>query len=310
MKFNVAFPMSFNRLKHGDKVIQLGSCFSTNMSEKLRLAGFDVLDNPFGVIFHPLALTDFILDSLGEKKPEFTVLREDIWLNYMASSSIYGMSEFELKNKSEIAQINFVNRLKEAKLLTITFGSAHGYRLKENGKLVANCHQQPIQLFEKECTELAVMLERWKEVVSILRMVNPELQLVFTVSPVRYIRDGWVENNQSKARLLMLTEELTKDETALYFPSYEIIVDELRDYRYFEIDGVHPNQLAIDHVWMRLREVLFNEQTDIVINELLHLRAMENHRLLFPESVTAERFKKSFQEKRESFLSLYPVVVW
>jgi hypothetical protein len=297
-------------VKYGQPILLLGSCFSEHLSDRLRNAGFSVNSNPFGVLFHPVPLARFIGESLTGETQERILQRDDVWLSYDASSTVYAMSEKELTRKLELLRKDFRQQLADAGTLFITLGSAHGYRLKTDGTIVANCHKAPASDFEKELTETAVMMDEWSKVIQGLHSAYPGLQIVFTVSPVRYSRDGWVENNRSKARLLELVDQLQRKFSVGYFPAYELVNDILRDYRYFEADGVHPNQLAIDEVWELFQAWYLDAPTKALVKEMEGLRRMESHRLLFPESVKSTEFRQRFNEKRESFLSLHPSVIW
>lgn len=290
-------------------MVQLGSCFSTNMTYWFKRAGFRVLDNPLGVIFHPVPLAKQILLALGKAEPSVFVQKEDVFVSYDASSTLYGMSASEMQS-TMLEQLQVLrDSLENARLLIVTFGSAHGYRLKESGKLVANCHQQPQSFFDKELSKAEEMTSDWVSAISALKQLNPGIQIIFTVSPVRYIRDGLMENSLSKSELFRLVS-LLKDDSTHYFPAFELVNDVLRDYRYFETDGVHPSESAAEFVWDFLRQVLFSDQTNGLIAEIMKLRKMEEHRLLYPESKKAEEYRISVKQKRESFLSQYPVVVW
>jgi hypothetical protein len=305
---NLVSNLNFPKLEHGQTVVQLGSCFSTHISEFMRNAGFEVLDNPLGVIFHPIPLAKQILLAFGETSPNPFVQKSDVWLSYDASSTLYAMSETELKVRLQ----NQLNQLKETLLKAsycfITLGSAHAYRLNSTRQIVANCHQQPKETFTKELSEVDELLEIWTKALRLMKQHNPKLQVVFTVSPVRYVRDGLMENNLSKSVLFQLVHKLAS--TGTYFPAFEIVNDVLRDYRYFEEDTAHPNSLAIQQVWNVLSEVIFSKTTQTDIKQLFELRKMEAHRLLYPESVEAQRFIQNTQQKRESFLSLHPKIIW
>ncbi|MBI3238814.1 MAG: GSCFA domain-containing protein [Flavobacteriia bacterium] len=305
------FPRPINGLNvdHKQEISLLGSCFSTHLNGRLKRAGFRSVSNPFGVVFHPIALAQFISESLNSSQ-EHLLCSDDVWLSWDAGSEVYAMSEQELDTKIRTIRSEFKQAIERSECLIITLGSAHGYRLKSTGQLVANCHKQPGALFEKELTEVAEMTAVWQQTLSQLKERFPKLKVIFTISPVRYSRDGWVENNRSKARLFELVEQLQNDFRVEYFPAYELINDILRDYRYFEPDGVHPNQLAVDEVWKLFRRWYFNAETTAITEELEALRKMEEHRLLFPESEKARQFQLSFQKKRESFLSLYPFISW
>lgn len=302
---------TFPKIQHGDLIVQLGSCFSATMSGWFRRSGFPVLDNPLGVIFHPVPLAKQILLAFGEEKLSAMTQKEDVFLSYDASSSVYALGKTDLDSKLEERLAELRKALSDAALLFVTFGSAHGYRLKESGKIVANCHQQPKEVFEKELTAAEDMFETWKEAISIIRTINPAIQVVFTVSPVRYIRDGLMENSLSKSELFRLVSMLKKELDSIhYFPAFELVNDVLRDYRYFESDGVHPDSQATDYVWEFLRTELFSASTNELIDEVIKIRKMEEHRLLYPESIKAAEYREMVKQKRESFLSRYPVVVW
>lgn len=299
----------FPKIQHGDLIVQLGSCFSTNMSHWFQRAGFRVFDNPLGVIFHPIPLAKQVLLAFGQEKLSGIVQKEDVFVSYDASSVLYALDEAGLQEKLEERLAELKEALSRANLLFVTFGSAHGYRLIETGKVVANCHQQPKVIFEKELITAETMLESWDEALMVLRKVNPHIQVVFTVSPVRYLRDGLMENSRSKSELFRLISLIKRDFTH-YFPSFELVNDVLRDYRYFESDGVHPDSQATEFVWDFLRTELFSFDTNLLIDEVIKIRKMEEHRLLYPDSGKAAEYREMVKQKRESFLSQYPVVAW
>jgi hypothetical protein len=300
---------NFPKIKHGDSIVQLGSCFSTNMTYWFKRAGFHVLDNPLGVIFHPIPLAKQIFLALGKEDLSEFVQKEDVFVSYDASSSLYAMSSSELEKLMQNQLRLLRHSLESSKLLIVTFGSAHGYSLKESGKFAANCHQQQQILFDKELTLAEEMQDQWQLAIQELRKVNPQIQIVFTVSPVRYIRDGLMENSLSKSELFRLVS-LMKTDLTHYFPAFELVNDVLRDYRYFETDGVHPSEPATEFVWDFLKQELFSVQTIDLIDEVMKLRKMDEHRLLYPESKKAVEYRDLVKQKRESFLSQYPVVAW
>lgn len=300
----------FPRWKHGDEIIQLGSCFSTNMTTWFRRAGFDVLDNPFGVIFHPLVIADHLSYILEEVSWKPVARKEELYLSYDAGSKLYATSSEALYIQLEERKALLEDKLTKAKVLFITLGSAHGYVLNETGQVVANCHQQRGDLFTKRLFETEELFPEWDRVLRLMAEGFPDLQIIFTISPVRYTKDGVVENNQSKAELIRLIRQLQAVHSVYYFPSYELVNDILRDYRFFERDLVHPNELATEKVWELCRHFCFDEPTQAIISDLFQLRLMEEHRFLHPDSAQTARFKEEFHKKRESFLSLFPAVVW
>lgn len=301
----------FPQLVHGEAIIQLGSCFSTNMSIWFRKAGFEVMDNPFGVIFHPIVLADHLKLALGKGDLKPLIQRDDIWLSYDAGSKLYAFSETELETELRKNIHALREQLKSAKQLMITFGTAHGYVLNETETVVANCHQQPGNHFIKKLFTAAELFIEWEKLLIDLVKEHPNLELTFIVSPVRYTRDGIIENNQSKAALIELVRLLQERFPSInYFPSYELVIDILRDYRFFERDLVHPNELAIDEVWELCYAKCFTEETQQIIKSVLEFRQMEAHKLLFPESVKSAEFLSKFNAKKSKFLAENRKVVW
>lgn len=297
-------------IRYGVPVLLLGSCFSVNLGNKLQNAGFQTLVNPFGTVFHPDPIARFLLETLQGTDQERLLNREDVWLSQDAGSEVYAMSREELLGSLKLIRADFKSALQRAQVLLVTFGSAHGYVHRDTGTIVANCHKEPAAAFTKSLSDVDAMVESWRSVMKLLGTFNPGLKIVFTVSPVRYSRDGWEENNRSKSRLFLLTEQLRNEFDSTYFPAYELVNDLLRDYRYFEADGVHPNALAISEVWKLFGKWFWDEATACIVDEAESLRRMEQHRILFPGSAAEKRFVRQLQEKRESFLSLHPYINW
>lgn len=303
-------PSDFPQLKYGQKAILTGSCFSSHISDKLRNAGFDVLSNPAGVVFHPEPIARFIRESVGNLQEERLFLRDDTWLSWDTSSELFAFEATDLRQKLSTTRAELHSGLQSQGLLMVTLGSAHGYTLKESGLLVANCHKMPGNWFEKNLTPLEELTAAWSETLHMLHAHYPLVEVVFTISPVKYLREGWQENHKSKARLTELIGRLQQDFQIHYLPVYELVNDALRDYRYFEEDGAHPNALAINAVWQLCKNWFFDSHTDTVVKEAEAIRSMESHKLLFPGSRQSELFLKQLHEKRESFLSLHPDIIW
>lgn len=272
------------------------------MAAKARFFGFNVDSNPFGTVFHPLALSRFICDTLAENSKERVVQRNDVFLSWDANSSFYAMSEHDLNKKLIEKRKNWVANIRKGKFLFVTFGTAWGYTRMDSNELVANCHKFPSSEFSKELTEQAKIVEEWESVIKKIQEINPQLKVIFTVSPVRHVKDGLIENNQSKAILIdSIRQLLNREKNCFYFPSYEIVIDELRDYRFFKIDRVHPNEEAINFVWERLSDALFSEETKKICSEIQKLRMAEAHRSLFPDSI---EFKKHLERTKELRIKL------
>jgi hypothetical protein len=303
LKFNL--PKTDLSIDHSHKLTFLGSCFSDEISNRALESGFDVLSNPFGTIYHPLAITKNILNAIDGNTNFPFLERNGLFYSWDASTKIFAKSKSVLeeiiatKNKQLLAQLS------KPGFLFITFGTAHIYKAKAENRYVANCHKLPGNLFDKEITPAENIIEIWQDVISKLWRINPELKLVFTVSPVRHIRDGIIENNRSKARLIQAVEQLVLLENANYFPSFEIVMDELRDYRFFKEDRVHPSEEAVNYIWKRFSELFFNDQTQNTILEFSKIRKRLAHR-----SVQELDFDAKTLKLLDYFQNEFPWIHW
>ena len=309
--FHIPFKIqkSLFQIKHGDKLLFLGSCFSDEISEKAKFNGFDVTVDPFGTIFHPEVIARNISESIQVKTSVTRIIqRNDLFFSWDASGQVFGYSKEEVQEKIAVSQSILGSSLKESKVLFVTFGTAWGYMLKEQGITVANCHKQNSSCFDKQLAKIDELEKTWRELIINLKEFNNELKIVFTVSPVRHIKDGLVENNQSKSVLIELVRRLQKDTQITYFPSYEIVLDELRDYRFFKKDRVHPNEEAIDYVWNRFKDAYFDLETIKLTEKVEKIKLAEKHRSLYSESEDYLQFKLMQKQNRDKFQKDYPNV--
>lgn len=308
-KLSFEIPKSAAKIAHGQQILFLGSCFSDEMALKAKYHGLKVTSNPFGTVFHPLALSRFIIVTNEDQSiNERIVQRNDLFFSWEANSSIYSLSKAELTSKLKSIRQDWFEKLKNADFIFITFGTAWGYHLNETQELVANCHKITSSSFTKKLSKPLVLFEHWKETIDSLKCANPTLKIIFTVSPVRHIKDGLIENNRSKAILLELVRRLEEECACFYFPSYEIVIDELRDYRFFKIDRVHPNEEAVNYVWDRFSKVFFSNETLELNKEIEKLRLAESHRSLFSESAENKKHRVLTEEKRELLQKNYPLI--
>ena len=293
--------LNLDPITHHDKVLHLGSCFSENIGAKMRNAGFDILENPFGVIFNPVTILDHINKAIDNESfgQSHFLHSANRWFSYDAHSRVWSGSDRELKKLLETKQAQLRERLKEAHTIFITFGTAWVFELDETGEVVANCHKQPQNIFTKRLLETTEIQNALDACLKKLLALNPEVQVVLTVSPVRHLKDGFVENNRSKGRLLdvcCLAEEIF--EQVHYFPSYEWVIDELRDYRFFAKDMVHPNEQAIDFIWGKVNNYFFSDQTKQIVSEIEKLSKAANHRP-FNEDKNFSDFQSKMYRKCE-----------
>lgn len=309
-KLDTVIPAFETKIAHGRPLVFLGSCFSDEISKKFKYAGFDILTNPFGTIFHPIALAQNIQKSVTDNidLPIFEV--KDSFFCWDSSTLVNASSKEELHTILIEKQKALKNYLLNASHLFITLGSSFGYRLLSNHYLVANCHKQTSEKFQKELSAVCEMEKIWEETLKLIYELNPEIKIVFTVSPVRHSKDGLVENNRSKARLFELISALEAKFPILYFPSYEIVMDELRDYRFFKEDMIHPNQQAIDFIWEQITFCFFNSETLKTLQKLVELRKLNEHIVQSSNSVERQNFETNRNLKIQEFLRKNNTVHW
>lgn len=297
MNWQIQIPISqytFD-LSHSDKVFSVGSCFAQHMADRLLHYKFSCTSNPYGTLFHPIPLLQNLTNAIkgAEVDEELFLEREDAVFHYSCHSSIWANSKDELKNKLQGLQTSVAKDLKESKLLILTFGTAFLYQLADSEKAVANCHKQPKNTFTKGLSSPQEIQTVFQSFYTELKKQNPGIQILLTVSPVRHIRDGVHNNNVSKSALLLACEEIQNTfEDVHYFPAYEIVLDELRDYRFFEKDRVHPNEEARDYVWNKFSDALLKPESKLLTKDLDKLFTSINHRAFREESEAHQSFLK------------------
>ncbi len=200
--------------------------------------------------------------------------------------------------------------LVEATHIFITLGTAWVYKFQRNSELVANCHKIPQSEFEKSLSSVEEVLASLKQIISHVRSINQKAKIVFTVSPVRHLRDGAVENQRSKAHLISAVHQMRDSTDILYFPAYEIMMDELRDYRYYKADMVHPNQLAVDYIWEKFREAWIAEDAEQTMAEVSAIRKGLEHRPFNPESAQHKAFLEGLHSRMKKLGETYPHMVF
>lgn len=294
------------KLDYEKSILLLGSCFSDEISLRLKESLFDVVSNPFGTLFHPSAIASSLETSLKSSDEIPIFQRNDLFFSWDASGTCFAYSEEELQRQLIEKRKLVYEKIQIADFLFITLGSAWEYELKSSRKTVANCHKMPADLFEKKLTTVDVMEKQWALILNKLKEFNPKLKVVFTVSPVRHVKDGLVENNRSKARLFELIQQLESQELISYFPAYELIIDELRDYRFFKSDGVHPTSEAIDYVWQRFQETYFSEKTTQIYAEWKSISTAMNHRSLYEKSRECLDFQQKLAQRKTDFFERNP----
>lgn len=310
----INIPKSNIKLDHSKGVILLGSCFADNIGLKLSESKYNVLCNPFGTLYNPMSIAWQIERCISGER--YTSESEEIFHDGTLFHSWMHHTSFSTDSKSVIAdKMNMAleqmhNALKTAGTLIITFGTAVIYQLKIDGRLVANCHKQNDSLFMRRMLPMDEIAERWTTLCSQLHDINPELQIIFTVSPIRHKRDGFHTNQLSKSTLLLATERITESlrdtMTADYFPSYEIMMDELRDYRFYADDMIHPSPVAVNHIWNRFADTHIGTTDKEIIKECREIRNTLNHRPNNPNSAAYLRLLEDTKNKILELNKKYP----
>ena len=302
MQFHLGFQpaISQHKITHQDEVLFIGSCFSEHIAGKMIDLKFHVKTNPLGIVFNPNSIVSSLNRIIHKKyfKEGDIFEKEGFWYSLEAHSSVYATSQKELLNSLNHLIDVWNNELKKANYLIITLGTAYAYKHKQQEKIVANCHKLPQAIFEKVLLENHEIIVDFQELIEEVKAVNPHLKWMFTVSPVKHLRDGVVENNLSKAILIQAVHQLVKQNTnCFYFPAYELVTDDLRDYRFYESDMAHPNSQAINYVWKKFSEVYFNDVTNSINERLQHIHQAYNHRLFNKTTETSLKFKNNFLQK-------------
>jgi hypothetical protein len=284
----------------------LGSCFSEHIGQRLQNAGFNLCANPFGVLFNPLSISVSIRNLIEKKliDDDELFLNGSLW-NHFGFSNLYSGIDKELTVKRMNEQIlSASEQFQSAGVLLITFGTSWIFELKDSGTVVANCHKLPGTLFKRRRLSVDEIVKDY----SVLMSELPKgMKVIFTVSPVRHWKDGAHENTLSKSVLHLAISELQRlFPDIAYFPAYEIVMDELRDYRFFNNDMIHPSELAIDYIWQQFTHFGFTTDTRSIINEVEQLRQMQNHRPIHPKTVEHRAFIRKADLQKEMLLKRYP----
>ncbi len=304
LQTQVPLQQAEHQFDYQSQLLLLGSCFVENIGKKLDYNKFRSLQNPFGILFHPKAIENLLSKSIQI----FGYTEDDIfyhnerWHCFDAHSDLSDVSKEELLRKLN-------NGLKDTRLqisklthIIITLGTAWVYRNNTLNAIVANCHKVPQKEFSKDLLSVESIVKSLENTIGLIKSTNPDAQIIFTVSPVRHLKDGFVENQQSKAHLItailhVLEKNVTLSAVEGYFPSYEIMMDELRDYRFYKSDMVHPNELAVDYIWEKFKDVWISREAFATMDKVEEIQRGLKHRPFNPDSKEHQKFLNSLQGK-------------
>ena len=298
----ITIPKSDATINHHSKVLLLGSCFAENIGSKLDFFKFQNLTNPFGIVFNPVSIENLVFRALTDD--EFSendiFFHDGLWKCFQVHSDLNNCNKEDFLNKLNITLKQFKENLLSTTHFILTLGTAWVYRTIENEKIVANCHKVTQNQFVKELLSIDTIENSLQNVMVLVLKHNPTCKFVFTISPVRHIKDGFIENNVSKAHLISAVYQL-KNVNTNYFPSYEILMDELRDYRFYADDLLHPSKMAVDFIWQHFTETYFIDETIALCNEVEAIQKALLHRSLNANSENHLKFLLHLNEKIKSF---------
>ena len=280
-------------ISHNDRCIFVGSCFAENIGNKLSETKIPTSVNPTGILYNPLSICKSIKNALSGKEYN----DNDVFPSGGTWNCFDFHSRFSNPDKATcIENLNeatktFANEIRRANMMFVTFGTAFVYEHADTMEVVCNCHKLPENRFNRRLLTVSEIVESWSECIKTVTEANPNLRIIFTVSPIRHWRDGAHQNQISKSTLHLAINELNaKFGSTFYFPAYEIVMDELRDYRFYATDMVHPSETAVLYIWERFSETFFSEQTKSSIVWISKITAAANHRPANPHSDAYKAF--------------------
>jgi hypothetical protein len=308
----VEIPPTDLHITYEDRIMTLGSCFAENIGGKMKELYFDMDINPFGVLYNPVSISNSI-KMLIENRPfaeDDLFQNRGLWQSFSHSSLFSATTAEKCLEAINERFHNAADFLRETNILVITFGTAWVYEEASGGRVVSNCHKLPASTFKRRRLSVDEIVSDYSELLTRLKTLYPRLQIIFSVSPIRHWKDGAHGNNVSKSTLLLAIDALQNEfENVHYFPAYEIQLDELRDYRFYASDMLHPSDVAVDYIWQRFSETYFDETTTRTKKEFEQLQSDLFHRPLFPNSEEYEKFLKSIERRKQQLIDKYPFLV-
>ena len=314
MNFTTKIPIQKyeHAITYDSKIMLLGSCFAENMGKKFEYFKFHSTTNPFGIIFNPVSLAKMVERCV--QKNYFTeddiFYHNEIWHCFEVHSELSNPDkDVFLNSLNEIIDLTHT-QLNDSTHIIITLGTSWVYRNIETKQIVANCHKVPQKQFNKELISPEIIAQSIESILFTISVLNPNCKCIFTVSPVRHLKDGFSENTLSKAHLIVaLHKTITHHPLPItYFPSYEIMMDELRDYRFYAEDLLHPNPTAIDYIWIQFQENYISESVFGLMNEICEVQRALQHRPFNPNTESHLKFLADLKTKMTTLKKKLPFV--
>lgn len=306
---SLSCPPSHPQLSYQDSLLSIGSCFAQNLGQQLQKQLYDILINPFGVLYNPSSIANSLQHLLGETFFE----EKDLLSHRGAWHSLQHHSSFSNTDKQlTLTNINQSlqharKQLQKTRCLFLTFGTAWVYLWKDSGQVVSNCHHFPAAHFERQRLSVEDIVQTFFKLLAVLKERFAPLEIILTVSPIRHLKDGFVENQVSKATLVLAVQQLVEQlEYCHYFPAYELLLDDLRDYRYYDKDLVHPNTLAIEYIWQAFEQAHLDSKEQSLRQKVTKLQQAAQHRPQQINSPVHQQFVQQQLEQLENIASKLP----
>ena len=301
---DIPIPAMHRSIHYKDNILALGSCFAEHIPQKMQDLGWNCLINPLGLQYNPCSLiqsTEWLLHTSREEIERELFLHNGLWRHWMTHTERAHPNKSVVIETILTQQQQLQEMWQKPSTLCLTFGSSHAWKLKNTAQYVSNCHQLPHDLFQRELLSIETMAHTLKKFIQ----SNSWHTIICTVSPVRYHRDGVIASNHSKARLLEVIHQICAEfPQCYYFPSYEIQIDSLRDYRFYTSDLCHPSTDAITYIWEKW-QTLFDTDTKEYFTQASKILSMRNHRILHPESNEAQAFVQKRKTLESDFFAHY-----
>ena len=311
MNFRTLLPLEKSKIdiSHSSPLLCVGSCFAENIGQRLENSKFPTFINPFGIAYNPISIAE-CLSQLIENQlftTEDIFQQGEFWHSFAHHGHFSKMSPEETLEGINSQLLTARAFFKTTKKIIITLGSANVFIYKKTGKIVANCHKVPNSEFEKKRLDLEGITATIENVLTSLKIKNPELEVILSVSPIRHLREGIMENQRSKATLILASEQLCKRlDFVHYFPAYEIMMDDLRDYRFYGTDMTHPTPQAVDYIWDFFQKTYFSDNTQILTERIERIVSASLHRPFHTQSTDYQNFVKNTLSKIDILESEFP----
>ena len=302
----VVLPKQAPRIVPSTRFLLVGSCFATHIGGQLQRSGLQVEVNPFGVVYNPESIALALEAMLDERLPDgcFFEGRDNLWHSWLHASEFSAPDEATCRKRVGERFTEACGKLRQADVICFTFGTNRVY--EHAGRVVGNCHKEPASQFVERSLTIKEIVGRWRTLLDRIRTVNPTAEIIFTVSPYRYAKYGMVENQRAKATLLLAIEELTREmERVYYFPAYEILLDELRDYRFYASDMLHPSEVAVNYICQRFTSWAFTPEALKFAQEWERTERDLAHRPLNPDSDAHKAFLEKVMARRAQLLERF-----